>query len=134
MRCAAMALNVDLAPTLLAFAGLASPPAQQGASLRPLLAGEQPSGWRRSFFYEHRLNNPRIPRSEGLRTERFTYLRWIDRVPVVEELYDHVADFDQTRDLAGDPAHAATLADLRAQCDQGRAAYAPAARVAGGSG
>jgi arylsulfatase A-like enzyme len=133
VRCAAMALNVDLAPTLLAFAGLASPPAQQGASLRPLLAGEQPSGWRRSFFYEHRLNNPRIPRSEGLRTERFTYLRWIDRAPVVEELYDHVADFDQTRDLAGDPAHAATLADLRAQCDQGRAVYAPSARVAGGS-
>ncbi|MFN9443904.1 MAG: hypothetical protein ACK6DH_16640, partial [Planctomycetota bacterium] len=78
-----------------------------------------------------RFVHARIPRSEGLRTERFTYLRWIDRAPVVEELYDHVADFDQTRDLATDPAHAATLADLRAQCDQGRAAFAPGARAAG---
>lgn len=126
-RCAAMALNVDLAPTLLALAGLVASPAQQGASLLPLLAGEQPAGWRRSFFYEHRFVHARIPRSEGLRTERFTYLRWIDRAPVVEELYDHVADFDQTRDLAGDPGLAATLADLRAQCDRGRAAYAPQA-------
>ena len=131
VRCAAMALNVDLAPTLLDLAGVPAAPRHQGVSLRPLLAGEQPSGWRRSFFYEHRFVHARIPRSEGLRTERFTYLRWIDRAPVVEELYDHVADFDQTRDLAGDPAHAAPLADLRAQCDQGRAAFAPGARAAG---
>lgn len=126
-RCASMALNVDLAPTLLDLAGVTVPPAQQGRSLLPLLAGDEPADWRRSFFYEHRLVNARIPRSEGLRTERFTYLRWIDQQPVVEELYDHVADFDQTHDLVAVPAHAAVLADLRAQCDAGRATYATAA-------
>jgi arylsulfatase A-like enzyme len=127
-RCAAMALNVDLAPTLLDLAGVAVPPAHQGRSLRPLLAGDAPADWRRSFFYEHRFVHARIPRSEGLRTERHTYLRWIDQQPVVEELYDHVADFDQTQNLAADPAHAATLADLRAECDAGRAVYAAAAK------
>ncbi|MCU0865123.1 MAG: sulfatase [Planctomycetes bacterium] len=128
LRCAAMVLNVDLAPTLLDLAGVAVPGSQQGRSLRPLLAGDGPADWRRWFFYEHRLVNPRIPRSEGLRTERFTYLRWIDQQPVVEELYDHVADFEQTQSLVADPTHAATLAELRAQCDFGRSTYAGAAK------
>ena len=127
VRSAAMALNVDLAPTLLDFAGVAIPAVHQGHSLRPVLAGDAPADWRRSFFYEHRFVHARIPRSEGVRTEQFTYLRWIDETPAPEELYDHVADFAQVHNLAADAAQAATLADLRARCDAQRATLAPSA-------
>src|SRR2546423_4640112 len=46
-----MALNIDLAPTLLDFAGVAIPATMQGRSWRPLLEGK-PADWRKVFFYE----------------------------------------------------------------------------------
>ena len=46
-----MALNIDLAPTLLDFAGVAVPKEMHGRSWRPLLEGRPPADWRRSFFY-----------------------------------------------------------------------------------
>lgn len=49
----AIALNIDLAPTFLDVAGISAPASVQGRSLRPLLAGRPPAGWRRSFFYEY---------------------------------------------------------------------------------
>jgi arylsulfatase A-like enzyme len=112
-----MALNVDLAPTILELAGTLPPTSCQGESLAPLLRGEAPKQWRTEFFYEHRFAHPRIPKSEGLRDERYAYIRWIERSPIVEELYDHVADFDQVRDLSQSPEHATTLAAMRARCD-----------------
>ncbi|MEY3162329.1 MAG: hypothetical protein RIT25_2320 [Planctomycetota bacterium] len=116
-----MALNVDLAPTLLDLAGITAPATMQGRSLVPLLRGKAPPDWRSEFFHEHRFVHKAIPRSEALRTGRFTYLRWIDREPVVEELYDHQADFDQVHDLSGDPAFAGVLGELRARADVQRA-------------
>lgn len=134
LRCGAtsdhVALNVDLAPTLLELASLPSPATMQGQSLVPLLHGKAQPEWRSEFFYEHRFVHKAIPRSEGLRTGRFTYLRWIDRDPVVEELYDHQADCDQVHDLAGDPAFAEVLAELRARTDKRCRELSPAAAAA----
>lgn len=115
--CASVALNVDIAPSLLEIAGIDAPSATQGRSLVPLLRGEPPADWRTEFFYEHRFVHPRIPKSEGMRDERHTYIRWIDRSPTVEELYDRDADPLQARNLAAEPAWAATLADMRRRCD-----------------
>jgi arylsulfatase A-like enzyme len=113
-----MALNVDLAPTLLDLAGLALPKATQGRSLVPLLKGEKPPEWRTDFFHEHLFDHPQIPKYEGVRTERHTYLRYFEQQPVYEELYDHVADPDEERNLVGDPAHAALLDRLRTRCNE----------------
>ncbi|MBM4059901.1 MAG: sulfatase [Planctomycetes bacterium] len=113
-----MALNVDLAATIGELAGVREAPPTQGQSLVPLLHGRAPVAWRTDFFYEHLLEHPGIPKSEGVRDERWTYVRWFAQAPVVEELYDHLADPDEAHDLVADPEHAAVLARLRARCDE----------------
>jgi arylsulfatase A-like enzyme len=108
----AMSLNVDLAPTLLDYAGLAIPAAMQGRSLRPLVAGDKPE-WRRDWFYEHHTLPKIIPPSEGVRTERWKYLRWTAAEPVIEELYDLENDPLEEHNLAGVKGHEKTLSELR---------------------
>ena len=112
----AMTLNVDLAPTLLDLAGIPVPVAMQGRSLMPLLGGAPPPrDWRTDFFYEHHSVANRIPQSEGVRTERWKYIRWVAVTPVVEELYDLAADPLEEHNLVHEAAHQQTLAGLRAR-------------------
>jgi arylsulfatase A-like enzyme len=119
----AMALNVDIAPTILDAAGVAIPPAVQGKSLKPVLDGKTPEDWRNDFFYEHLFDRRNIPKSEGVRGHQYTYVRWFEQKPVYEELYDHTKDFDQVRNLVGDPAHAEVLEQMRARTTALRDAY-----------
>lgn len=108
-----LALNIDIAPTLLDLAGVANPPPMQGRSLVPLLRGEA-GGWRHEFFYEHRYRHGGwIPATEGVRTERWKYTRYIDEQPVFEELFDLYSDKLEEQSLAGSVSHAARLQALR---------------------
>ena len=107
-----MALNIDVAPTLLGAAGIDSPATMQGRDLAPLLRG-QAAGWRKEFFYSHLFQNPKIPRSEGVRDERFSYIRWLDQKPEYEQLFDHVADPHNEKNLAREPQHQSTLERMR---------------------
>ncbi len=107
-----MALNIDMAPTMLAAAGVAVPQRMQGVDLCPVVAGET-SDVRKEFFYEHHFAHPRIPKSEGVRTERWKYMRFTEAEPLYEELYDLAADPLEATNLATTPEHAATLAEMR---------------------
>lgn len=118
-----MALNVDIAPTILELAGVKPRAEMQGMSLTPLLRGEVPADWRTDFFYEHLFVHKNIPRSEGVRNERFTYVRWLDQKPLVEELYDHRADFEQTKNLISDSSFHNVLDRLRRRTDELRDRY-----------
>ena len=109
----AMTLNLDFAPTFLEMAGIPIPESMQGRSLRPLLTGVSPSNWRHEFFYEHHYGPQIIPPSEGIRTERWAYLRWLSPNPEIEEFYDVKMDPGERINLAGDPAQAANLEILR---------------------
>lgn len=112
-----MSLNIDVAPTLLDFAGIAAPACMQGRSLRPLLGAAAPP-WRREWFYEHHFEVPpkvRIPRSEGIRTADWKYIRYIDAQPASEELYDLRRDPLEEKNLAPDPGHKQRLDQLRAR-------------------
>ena len=108
-------LSTDIAPTIVELAGRRAPDAMQGASLRPLLAGEAVKSWRREFFYEHLFRHRRIPQTEGVRTDKWKYVRYVDQRPVYEELFDVRSDPGDERNLAGDRKHATTLADMRAR-------------------
>lgn len=119
----AMALNVDLAPTLLQLAGLAVPAQQQGRSLQPWLTGAGDPGWREGFFCEHLWNTPGIPRWEGVRGKRHVYARYVDQQPVYEFLHDLQTDPDELLNLAADPLQAGALAAARTECDRLLAEY-----------
>ncbi|MBM3996348.1 MAG: sulfatase [Planctomycetes bacterium] len=111
----AMTLNIDLAPTMLDYAGVAIPESMQGKSLRPWVRGESPK-WRDDWFYEHHTAIKIIPESEGVRTNRWTYLRWMkDASKPVEELYDLQTDPWQERNLVAGAAHQDTLRHLRSR-------------------
>ncbi|NOY80625.1 MAG: sulfatase [Kiritimatiellaeota bacterium] len=118
----AMALNVDIAPTLLDLAGVSVPRPMQGRSLVPLLAN-RPTLWRSDFFCEHLFNHPKIPKYEGVRSLRWKYLRYFEQKPVYEELYDLTHDPKEEHNLAHDPQCAAELARLRQRCDWLRDRY-----------
>lgn len=112
----ALTLNIDLAPTLLDLAELPAPAVMQGRSLAPLLRANPPAAdWRTEMFYEHHTLPAKIPPSEGVRTERWSYLQWVEEIPVVEELYDLQSDPLQTQNLASDERFATVLAELRAK-------------------
>ncbi|MEZ4702259.1 MAG: sulfatase [Rhodothermales bacterium] len=119
----AMALNIDIAPTLLDLAGVPAPASMQGRSLAPFVRGPEPATWRTDFFLEHLMEHPQIVKHEGVRNERFKYARYFQEEPVYEELYDLVADPMETRNLVDDPAFHDTLLTLRSRCDALRDSY-----------
>lgn len=114
-----LALNVDIAPTILQLAGLPVPEEMQGRSLVPLLKGQKPK-WRTEFFYEHRFEHKTIAKSEALHTQRYKYARYIDFG--YEELYDLKNDPHETTNLATYEKHQPTLESLRKRCDELREA------------
>jgi arylsulfatase A-like enzyme len=104
----AMSLNIDIAPTLLDFAGVQPPPSMQGRSVR------QNAPARTEWFYEHAFTAAGwIPSTEGVRTERWKYTRYLDTKPLFEELYDLAADPREKQNLADQASHSQQLADLR---------------------
>lgn len=111
-----MVLNTDLAPTLLELAGVAVPAGYDGKSLVPILAGK-PTEWRTEFLYEHRFDNKDIPKSQGVRGQRWVYARFDEQEPVYEQLFDLQTDPQQLHNLAFDPKYTPVLAGQRALCD-----------------
>ena len=123
LRPDAMALNIDVAPTLLDLAGLPVPGEMQGRSLLPLLQGETPADWRTDFFVEHLMDHVQIVKHEGVRGKRYKYARYFEIEPMYEELYDLQTDPLEARNLVNDPASADILAEMRARCDELRDQY-----------
>ncbi len=118
-----MVLNLDVSPTILAFAGLEAPAHVQGRSLVPLLEGENPADWREATFCEHLMDNRSIPKWEGVRGPRFVYARYFEQTPVFEYLHDLEVDPDQLVNLAGDPEYEPVLRQMRQQTDTLRDEY-----------
>jgi arylsulfatase A-like enzyme len=120
-----MALNTDMAATMLDLAGVDVPAVHQGRSLVPLIKEAGEAGeWRSDFFCEHLMDNASIPKWEGVRSERLKYARYFEQQPSYEFLHDLEADPDELTNLAADPAHSDTLARLRRRTDELRDGYA----------
>jgi arylsulfatase A-like enzyme len=109
------ALNVDIAPTLLAAAGLPAPERMQGKDLAPLYLAAEPPPWRQEFFYEHAVIRDVnfIPASQALVTKEWKYFYWPDFKK--EQLFHLAADPGEQNDLAAEPAQAERLAAMRRQ-------------------
>jgi N-acetylglucosamine-6-sulfatase len=100
-----MVLNIDVAPTLLDLAGIATPDQMDGTSFLPILRGESPE-WRDEFVYQYywEYNFPHTPTVYALRGQRYKYMfyhgLW-DR----NELYYLEADPLERQNLIDSPSH-----------------------------
>jgi len=114
-----MALNIDVAPTLLELAGAAIPDSMQGRSLVPLLRGDA-GGWRESFLYEYFQEawQQGIPTILAVRTARWKYITYPDLDGEMVELYDLENDPIEMHNLAQDSAHADRLEAMRAELER----------------
>jgi len=113
-----IALNIDLAPTMLELAGVSTPPEMEGRSLIPFIRGNQVTSWRTDFLFEHLYPEPTIRRSAGVIGGRYKYLRYLDPTPNYESLYDLSTDPNETMDLARDERYQSVLQSLRLRYDQ----------------
>jgi arylsulfatase A-like enzyme len=109
----AFTLNVDLAPTILAAAGIEAPSSMQGKDMSPLYLSGEKQDWRTEFFYEHPMlkSTDFIPASEALVRKKWKYFYWpeFDR----EQLFDLENDPIEENDLAADPAFKQQLTEMR---------------------
>ena len=103
---------LDLYPTLVELCGLPKVAGLEGVSLAPVLNSP-----RRSVRTAALTQHPRpayyqgAPETMGysVRNERFRYTEWRDwktGETIARELYDHRADPEETRNVAGDPKRA----------------------------
>ncbi|MFC1614833.1 sulfatase, partial [Gemmatimonadota bacterium] len=99
-----LALNIDLCPTILELAGAEPLEASPGMSLLGL-ALENDVPWRKEFLYEYfwERNYPQNPSVLGLRTDRYSYMRYHGTAGA-NELYDIRRDPHQLDNLLGDYA------------------------------
>ncbi len=108
----AIALNLDLPATFLDWANVEVPKRYQGHSLKPIVEAEKPADWRTESFHEHFAVRNRIPAYEGIRNERYKYVRYFDHGNH-EFLHDLKNDPDELTNLASDPQHSETLTAMR---------------------
>jgi N-acetylglucosamine-6-sulfatase len=112
----ALALNIDVAPTIADLAGV-DPPRHDGRSLVPLLTGN-PEAWRDRFVVEFLGYAPGVPPYSGIRTDRYLYVEYENGW---RELYDLRFDPWQLRNLLpeeGTRASPGIVAALRASMKQ----------------
>lgn len=114
---------VDLHPTLADLAGLPIHPTLEGKSLKPLLANPQ-AAWAKPAFTQVTRNaevsltvgvdaKKKSLMGRSVRTDRWCYIEW-DEGRAGVELYDAQADPKQYQNLAADPQHARSVAELKA--------------------
>jgi arylsulfatase A-like enzyme len=117
---AALASNVDMAPTLLELGGAEIPADMDGRSLVPVLAGGAASV-RDDFLVEY-YSDTEFPRLQGMgykavRTDRYKYIRY-EELEGMDELYDLEVDPFELDNLLPDRAPAGVIEDLRARIER----------------
>jgi len=123
-----MVLNLDFPPTLLDYAGVRGPRQMQGTSIRPLLGGQTPDGWRTSMYYRYWMHKAHhnVYAHYGLRTLRHKLIYYygeacgqdgaIDEPTQPEwELFDLQRDPCELNNVYRDPAYADVVTELKSE-------------------
>jgi iduronate 2-sulfatase len=129
--------HVDLYPTLAGLCNIPAPANLQGQDLAPILADPSVPGRGWALTQVTRGGGPRATASSPknaaggrffgytLRTARWRYTEW-DEGRRGRELYDHDTDPMEQTNLAAEPAHAATVAELATKLRDAVTASLPA--------
>jgi arylsulfatase A-like enzyme len=111
---------LDFAQTFLDLAGLRQPDDMQGRSLVPILKGQTPADWRKSFYY-HYYEYPvphRVRPHEGVVTARYKLVHYYKPDLDEWELYDREKDPQEVKNFYANTAYAAALKELRTELDR----------------
>src|SRR5947209_5857355 len=109
--------NLDFAPTFLEAAGVKVPAEVQGKSFIPLLKGETPADWRKSFYY-HYYEYPgphSVHRHYGVVTDRYKLVYFYEPEMNYWELFDLQKDPKELRSVFGRPEYAAVQKELETE-------------------
>lgn len=111
----ALAINPDFAPTFMAAAGLPVPADMQGRSLVPLMGGERPADWRKSFYYRyyHDPGHHNTRTHYGVRTDTHKLIYFWKKDQW--ELYDLVKDPAELKNIYGDPSQKKLVEQLKTE-------------------
>lgn len=112
-----MALNLDVTATIADLAGAEIPKSWHGRSLMPIVKGDKKKLDRDTVLIEHLWEFEDIPPSEGVRTNKWKYLRYVNDKSI-EELYNLKKDPKETKNLANDPKYRDVLLEFRAKNDE----------------
>ncbi len=118
--------NLDLAETILDAAGRPTPDDMQGTSMLPLLRGESPADWRKSFYYHYyEKGTHHVAPHRGVRTDRYTLAHFYETDEW--ELFDLRKDPHQMHSVYADEAYQTTVTELKAELKRLRILYKDAA-------
>lgn len=106
---------IDIYPTLVELCGLPGNNALQGRSLVALLKNPAEQ-WNHPVITTHH------PGNHAVRTGRWRYIQYANGD---QELYDHDADPNEWRNLAGDPCYDGVIEQLEHYVPNKNAPYAP---------
>ena len=129
--------NIDVAPTLLDYAGVEPAQAMQGFSCRKMLAGDPSADVRDAVYFRywmHLAHRHHSPAHYGIRTDRWKLIFYYglpldatgavhEESPVGWELYDVQHDPFELNNLYEDPTYADVVRGLRAKLDELKERY-----------
>jgi arylsulfatase A-like enzyme len=105
-----IALNIDIAPTILSWAGVEVPADMQGVDLIGQVENKHPE--RKDFFYQHYfLGGPQLPKVEGVVTKNLRYMKYLEFD--YEQLFDISHDPFEINNLVNDPVYKKEVNQLR---------------------
>jgi arylsulfatase A-like enzyme len=112
----ALALNVDITPTLLDFAGVKVPSDMQGVSLMPVIKDEKAASptWRKAAYYQY-FEYPKwhnVQPHFGVRTDRYKLIHFYFNVDIWE-FYDLQTDPTEMTNQYNNPKYKVEIAKLK---------------------
>lgn len=115
-----IALNIDIAPTILSMAGVTVPDEMQGVNLIDLIEHKIPE--RKDFFYQHYfMGAPQIPRVEGVVRLDYRYMNYIEDDYV--QVFNVRHDPHETKNLSNDPMYKLKVKELEKRYNELKKLY-----------
>jgi len=113
-----MALNIDVAPTVLDLCGVEPPADMTGKSWRPLLddAGDKATKWREDFLFEYWDFRPTLPSQLAVRSDHYKLITYQDFPE--QELYDLEKDPEENHNVILQPEYSEIKKDMQKRLER----------------